>query len=76
MSLLKYFFYYKKIGYNINVLLKIACLVVNTITVDNFAFLFNSTPAVGPQTPRGGGGGTLIFSSYVGLGPAYTVHPN
>ena len=36
--------HYKKIGYNINVLQQIACLVVNPITVGNFAFLFNCTP--------------------------------
>ena len=36
--------HYKKIGYNINVLQKTACLVVNPITVGNFAFLFNCTP--------------------------------
>ena len=30
-----------KIGYNINVLQQTACLVVNQITVGNFAFLFN-----------------------------------
>ena len=35
---------YKKIGYNINVLQQTACLVVNPITVGNFAFLFNCTP--------------------------------
>ena len=35
--------HYKKIGYNINVLQQAACLVVNPITVDNFAFLFNCT---------------------------------
>ena len=35
--------HYKKIGYNINVLLQSACLVVNPITVGNFAFLFNCT---------------------------------
>ena len=35
--------YYKKIGYNINVLQQTACLVVNPITVGNFAFLFNCT---------------------------------
>ena len=29
------------IGFNINVLLQIECLVVNPITVGNFAFLFN-----------------------------------
>ena len=33
--------HYKKIGYNINVLQQTACLVVNPITVGNFAFLFN-----------------------------------
>ena len=36
---------YKKIGYNINVLQQTACLVVNPITVGNFAFLFNCTQA-------------------------------
>ena len=36
--------HYKKIGYNINLLQQTACLVVNPITVDNFAFLFNYTP--------------------------------
>ena len=35
--------HYKKIGYNINVLQQTACLVVNPITVGNFAFLFNCT---------------------------------
>ena len=37
--------HYKKIGYYINISQQTACLVVNTITVDNFAFLFNCTPA-------------------------------
>ena len=36
--------HYKKIGYNKNVLQQTACLVVNPITVGNFAFLFNCTP--------------------------------
>ena len=36
--------HHKKIGYNINVLQQIACLVVNPVTVGNFAFLFNCTP--------------------------------
>ena len=36
--------HYKKIGYNINVLQQTACLVVNPITVGNFALLFNCTP--------------------------------
>ena len=35
--------YYKKNGYNINVLQQIACLVVNPISAGNFAFLFNCT---------------------------------
>ena len=41
---IKIIFHYKKIGYNINVLQQTACLVVNPITVGNFAFLFNCTP--------------------------------
>ena len=36
--------HYKKIGYNIDVLQQTACLVVNPITVGNFAFLLNYTP--------------------------------
>ena len=36
--------HYKNIGYNINVLQQTAYLVVNLITVGNFAFLFNCTP--------------------------------
>ena len=36
--------HYKNIGYNINVLQQTACLVVNPITVGNFACLFNCTP--------------------------------
>ena len=34
---------YKKIGYNIGVLRQTACLVVNPIKVDNFAYLFDCT---------------------------------
>ena len=33
-----------QIGYIINVLQQTACLMVNQIMVDNFAFLFNCTP--------------------------------
>ena len=36
--------HYKKIDYNTNVLQQTACLVVNLITVGNFAFLFNCMP--------------------------------
>ena len=35
---------YKKIGYNIYVLRQTACLVVNPIKVNNFAYLFDCTP--------------------------------
>ena len=41
---IKIFSHYKKIGYNINVLQQTACLVVNPITVGNFAFLFDCRP--------------------------------
>ena len=34
---------FKKIGYNINVLRQTACLVVNPIKVNSFAYLFNCT---------------------------------
>ena len=36
---------YKKIGYNINVIRQTAYMVVNPIMVNNFASLFNCTPA-------------------------------
>ena len=41
---IKIFSHYKMIGYDINVLQQTACLVVNPITVGNFAFLFNCMP--------------------------------
>ena len=34
---------YKKIGYSINVMRQTACLVVNPIKVNSFAYLFNCT---------------------------------
>ena len=36
----------KHIGYDFNVMRQSACLVINIITVDNFAALFNCTPVV------------------------------
>ena len=36
---------YKKIGYNINAIRQTASMVVNPITVNNFASLFNCMPA-------------------------------
>ena len=35
---------YKRIGYNQNVMRQSACLVINPITVDGYAVLFNCTP--------------------------------
>ena len=34
----------RRIGYNLNVMRWSACLVINPITVDNLAALFNCTP--------------------------------
>ena len=36
---------YKRIAYNLNFMRQSVCLVNNPITVDNFAALFNCTPA-------------------------------
>ena len=35
---------HKRIGYDLNVIRQSACLVINPITVDSFAALFNCTP--------------------------------
>ena len=35
---------YKRTGYNLNEMQKSACLVINSITDDGFAALFNTTP--------------------------------
>ena len=35
---------YKRIGYNLNVMRQSTCLVINPITVDGYATLFNCTP--------------------------------
>ena len=35
---------YKRIAYNLNVMRQSACLVINPITVDGYAALFNCTP--------------------------------
>ena len=42
---------YKKIGYNINVMRQTACLAVNPIKVNSFAYLFNCT-TVGRTSDR------------------------
>ena len=35
---------YERMGYNLNVMRQSACLVINPITVDGYAALFNCTP--------------------------------
>ena len=35
---------HKRIGYDLNVMRQSACIVINPITVVNFAALFNCTP--------------------------------
>ena len=35
---------FKRISYNLNVIRQSACLVINPITVDGYAALFNCTP--------------------------------
>ena len=35
---------YKRIGYNLNIMRQSVCLVINPITVDGYATLFNCTP--------------------------------
>ena len=41
---------YKMIGYNIDVLRQIACLVVNPIKVNSFAYLLIARRKIVPQT--------------------------
>ena len=41
---------HKRIGYDLNAMRQSVCLVINPITVDNFAALFNSTPVDRRQT--------------------------
>ena len=36
--------FYKRIGYDLNVMQQSTCLVIYPITVDNFAVLYNCTP--------------------------------
>ena len=44
---------YRRLGYNLNVMRQSTCLGINSITVDGFAALFNSTPVDrAPLWPR------------------------
>ena len=45
LNFVKVILRYIKIGYNINVIRQTACMVVNPVTVNNFASLFGCTPA-------------------------------
>ena len=40
---------HKRIGYKLYIMPQSACLVINLITVDNFAALFNCTPVDRPS---------------------------
>ena len=40
----KIIIHHKRIGYDLNAMRQSTCLVINPITVDNFAALFNCTP--------------------------------
>ena len=40
----KIIIHHKRIGYDLNVMRQSACLLINPITVDNFAALFNRKP--------------------------------
>ena len=42
---------HKRIGYDLNVMQQSVCLVINPITVDNFAALFNCTPVDRASAP-------------------------
>ena len=44
ISLEKNIMRYKRIGYNLNAMRQSACLIINQITVDGYAALFNCTP--------------------------------
>ena len=41
---------YKRMDYSLNIMRQTACLVVNPIIVDGYAFLFNCTTTVQPRT--------------------------
>ena len=46
----KIILHHKRIDYDLNAIQQSACLVINPITVDNFAALFKSTPV--DRVPR------------------------
>ena len=58
---------YKRIGYNINVMRQSACLVINPITVDSFASVFNCTSVGRADSVTGPTYHLLIYLSWLGL---------
>ena len=72
---------YKRMGYNIDVMRQSACLVVNPITVNNFAVLFNcmsvgrGSELFGRLGPNfclflGPAGGLLLLQCFSGVADA------
>ena len=66
--------HYKKIRYNINVLQQTACLVVNPITVGNFAFIFNCR-LVGRTSDYDGSDLKTSIGEMVGPGALAAIRP-
>ena len=67
--------HYKKIGYNINVLQQTACMVINPITVGNFAFLFNCTPVGRTSDCDGSDLKTYLLMKWKGPDAVVVVRP-
>ena len=57
----KIIMHYKRIGYNLNVMQQSACLVINPITVDGYAALFNCTPVDRASDSMVGAGAFVCF---------------
>ena len=53
---------HKRIGYYLNAMRQSACLVINSIAVDNFAALFNSVHAGGSGIKPYDGPGLKLFT--------------
>ena len=68
--------FYKTISYTINVLRQTACLVVNPITICNFAFLFNCTPAGRIPDYDGSDLKTYLLMRGLGTHVVSVVQPN
>ena len=60
-----------RIGYDLNVKRQSACLVINPVTVDNFAALFNCTPV-----DRASDSTYMIFCRYTGMPSVLRIIPS